>query len=106
MNVPQNATTVDSPEVTPSDAGTYYWREKLVEKSTKRLVHYGDARVPGETVIVGELAKAGIASGFIIPLIGMLAVAWTGIGGRFRRQASHRFPLERRSSVRLHKVTD
>lgn len=25
VNVPQNATTVDSPEVTPSDAGTYYW---------------------------------------------------------------------------------
>lgn len=79
VNVPQNATTVDSPEVTPSDAGTYYWREKLVEKSTKRLVHYGDARVPGETVIVGELAKTGIASGFIIPLIGMLAVLGLGL---------------------------
>lgn len=79
VNVPQNATTVDSPEVTPSDAGTYYWREKLVEKSTKRLVHYGEARVPGETVIVGELAKTGIASGFIIPLIGMLAVLGLGL---------------------------
>lgn len=79
VNVPQNATTVDSPEVTPSDAGTYYWREKLVEKSTKRLVHYGDARVPGETVIVGELAKTGIASGFIIPLIGMLTVLGLGL---------------------------
>lgn len=79
VNVPQNATTVDSPEVTPSDAGTYYWREKLVEKSTKRLVHYGEARVPGETVIVGELAKTGIASGFIIPLIGMLTVLGLGL---------------------------
>lgn len=79
VNVPKNATTVDSPEVTPSDAGTYYWREKLVEKSTKRLVHYGDARVPGETVIVGELAKTGIASGFIIPLIGMLTVLGLGL---------------------------
>lgn len=79
VNVPQNATTVDSPEVTPSDAGTYYWREKLVEKSTKRLIHYGEARVPGETVIVGELAKTGIASGFIIPLIGMLTVLGLGL---------------------------
>lgn len=79
VNVPQNATTVDSPEVTPSDAGTYYWREKLVEKSTKRLVHYGEARIPGETVIVGELAKTGIASGFIIPLIGMLTVLGLGL---------------------------
>lgn len=79
VNVPQNATTVDSPEVTPTDAGTYYWREKLVEKSTNRLVHYGDARVPGETVIVGELAKTGIANGFIIPLIGMLTVLGLGL---------------------------
>lgn len=77
-----------------------------MEKSTKRLVHYSDARVPGETVIVGELAKTGIASGFIIPLIGMLAVLGLGLAGRFRRKASHRFPLERRSSVRLHEVTD
>lgn len=80
VNVPKNATTVDSPEVKPSEAGTYYWREKLVEKSTKRLVHYGEARVPGETVIVGQLAKTGIASGFIIPAIGMLAAIRIGLG--------------------------
>ena len=69
----------DSPTYEVKETGTYYWREKLVEKSTKRLVHYGDARVPGETVIVGELAKTGIASGFIIPLIGMLAVLGLGL---------------------------
>ena len=79
VNVPKNAATVDSPEVTPTDAGTYYWREKLVEKSTNRLVHYGDARVPGETVIVGELAKTGIIGGLIIPIVGMFAVLGLGL---------------------------
>ena len=50
-----------------------------MEKSTNRLVHYGDARVPCETVIVGELAKTGIIGGFIIPIVGMFAVLGLGL---------------------------
>lgn len=45
--------TVDSPDVTVEETGTYYWRERLIHDKNgedEREVDYGDARVTEETV--------------------------------------------------------
>lgn len=85
--VKPHATKVEGPGVKPDHAGTYYWRERLIEKSTNRLVHYGDARVKEETVVVRELANTGVSFNPVIPIVAtavVLAAAGVTFAGRKR----------------------
>lgn len=85
--VPAHATTVDSPEHTVLESGEHYYRERLTEKSTDRLVSYGKAREQGETVKVA-LARTGVAIGGVAAF-GLLV---GGLGFAFRprrRDARH-----------------
>lgn len=70
-----------SPTVTVTETGTYYWRERVTDKDDK-LIAYGDARKPAETVNVKPeekpaLSNTGIAIG--VTLVVMVVLA--GVGG-------------------------
>lgn len=87
---------VDSPEITADDAGTHYWRERLVYHKggdDEREVSYGDARVEGETVKVKAkpLAQTGIAIGgaFGVLLLAGLIGAGAFLYGRRRSLGRH-----------------
>ena len=69
-----------SPTVTVHETGTYYWREKVYDQ-TGRLVSYGDARKPNETVTVREKQLASTGTG-VLPAVaaGMLLA---GLGAAF-----------------------
>lgn len=56
-----------SPTVTVHETGTYYWREKVYDKSGK-LISYGDARKSNETVLVKEkgLASTGVGTPMLL----------------------------------------
>lgn len=56
-----------SPTVTVHETGTYYWREKVYDKSGK-LISYGDARKSNETVLVKEkgLASTGVGAPMLL----------------------------------------
>lgn len=71
---------VHSPTATVHETGTYYWREKVYDR-TGRLVSYGDARKPNETVTVREKQLASTGTG-VLPaaLAGMLLA---GLGAAF-----------------------
>lgn len=71
---------VHSPTVTVKETGTYYWREKVYDQ-TGRLVSYGDARKPNETVTVKEKPLASTGTG-VLPAVaaGMLLA---GLGAAF-----------------------
>lgn len=71
---------IHSPTVTVRETGTYYWREKVYDQ-TGRLVSYGDARKPNETVTVKEKPLASTGLG-VLPaaLAGMLLA---GLGAAF-----------------------
>lgn len=71
---------VHSPTVTVKETGTYYWREKVYDKSGK-LISYGDARKPNETVTVREKQLASTGTG-VLPAVaaGMLLA---GLGAAF-----------------------
>lgn len=71
---------VHSPTVTVHETGTYYWREKVYDQ-TGRLVSYGDARKPNETVTVREKQLASTGTG-VLPAVaaGMLLA---GLGAAF-----------------------
>lgn len=58
---------VHSPTVTVKETGTYYWREKVYDKSGK-LISYGDARKSNETVLVKEkgLASTGVGTPMLL----------------------------------------
>ena len=58
---------VHSPTVTVHETGTYYWREKVYDKSGK-LISYGDARKSNETVLVKEkgLASTGVGTPMLL----------------------------------------
>ena len=76
-----------SPTVTVHETGTYYWREKVYDKSGK-LISYGDARKPNETVTVKEkgLASTGVGTPMLL-WAGVLAgagIALTLAGSRKR----------------------
>lgn len=73
MTVPNGATHVDSPEITAKNAGTYYWRERLIRVKDKHIVHYGKARVAGETVTV-KLPNTGTH------MTGVIAITLTLLG--------------------------
>lgn len=71
---------IHSPTVTVHETGTYYWREKVYDQ-TGRLISYGDARKPNETVTVKEKPLASTGTG-VLPaaLAGMLLA---GLGAAF-----------------------
>lgn len=56
-----------SPTVTVHETGTYYWREKVYDQ-TGKLISYGDARKPNETVTVKEkgLASTGVGTPMLL----------------------------------------
>lgn len=56
-----------SPTVTVHETGTYYWREKVYDQ-TGKLISYGDARKPNETVLVKEkgLASTGVGTPMLL----------------------------------------
>lgn len=56
-----------SPTVTVHETGTYYWREKVYDKSGK-LISYGDARKSNETVLIKEkgLASTGVGTPMLL----------------------------------------
>lgn len=58
---------IHSPTVTVHETGTYYWREKVYDKSGK-LISYGDARKSNETVLVKEkgLASTGVGTPMLL----------------------------------------
>lgn len=58
---------VHSPTVTVRETGTYYWREKVYDQ-TGKLISYGDARKPNETVLVKEkgLASTGVGTPMLL----------------------------------------
>ncbi|MEQ2643107.1 cell surface protein [Bifidobacterium longum] len=60
-----------SPTVTVHETGTYYWREKVYDQ-TGKLISYGDARKPNETVLVKEKGLASTGVG--IPML-----LWAGV---------------------------
>ena len=76
-----------SPTVTVHETGTYYWREKVYDR-TGKLISYGDARKPNETVTVKEkpLASTGLS---VLPaaLAGMLLA---GLGAAFALRSRRR----------------
>lgn len=60
--VKPGATTVDSPDLTAENAGTFYFRERLTDTGKTRTVTYGAPRVKDETVTVTKpLANTGTA---------------------------------------------
>ena len=71
---------VHSPTVTVKETGTYYWREKVYDQ-TGKLISYGDARKPNETVTVREKQLASTGTG-VLPAVaaGMLLA---GLGAAF-----------------------
>lgn len=78
-----------SPTVTVHETGTYYWREKVYDKSGK-LISYGDARKPNETVLVKEkgLASTGVGTPMLLWAGGLagagIALALAGSRKRIR----------------------
>lgn len=78
---------IHSPTVTVHETGTYYWREKVYDR-TGRLVSYGDARKPNETVTVKEKPLASTGLG-VLPaaLAGMLLA---GLGAAFALRSRRR----------------
>lgn len=58
---------IHSPTVTVHETGTYYWREKVYDQ-TGKLISYGDARKPNETVLVKEkgLASTGVGTPMLL----------------------------------------
>ena len=78
---------VHSPTVTVHETGTYYWREKVYDQ-TGRLVSYGDARKPNETVTVREKQLASTGLG-VLPAVaaGMLLA---GLGAAFALRSRRR----------------
>lgn len=78
---------IHSPTVTVHETGTYYWREKVYDQ-TGKLISYGDARKPNETVLVKEkgLASTGVGTPMLL-WAGVLAgagIALTLAGSRKR----------------------
>lgn len=69
-----------SPTVTVHETGTYYWREKVYDQ-TGRLVSYGDARKPNETVTVREKQLASTGTG-VLPAV-MAGMLLAGLGAAF-----------------------
>ena len=71
---------IHSPTVTVKETGTYYWREKVYDR-TGKLISYGDARKPNETVTVKEKPLASTGTG-VLPAVaaGMLLA---GLGAAF-----------------------
>lgn len=71
---------IHSPTVTVHETGTYYWREKVYDQ-TGKLISYGDARKPNETVTVKEKPLASTGTG-VLPAVaaGMLLA---GLGAAF-----------------------
>jgi len=91
VGVPVGASSVDSPDVGPSDAGEFYWRERLVERSTGRTVHYGDARLEGETTRVAELAQTGLSGRLVLAAAASAGVAAVlGVAASVRRRRGRR----------------
>lgn len=78
---------IHSPTVTVHETGTYYWREKVYDQ-TGRLVSYGDARKPNETVTVKEKPLASTGLG-VLPAVaaGMLLA---GLGAAFALRSRRR----------------
>ena len=78
-----------SPTVTVHETGTYYWREKVYDKSGK-LISYGDARKSNETVLVKEkgLASTGVGTPMLLWAGGLagagIALALAGSRKRIR----------------------
>jgi hypothetical protein len=89
VHVSAGATRVESPAIQAGKAGTYYWRERLVERSTGRVVHYGQARLPDETTRVVELAKTGAALGSVVWLTVLLSLAGVALISRRRVTGRH-----------------
>lgn len=58
---------IHSPTVTVHETDTYYWREKVYDQ-TGKLISYGDARKPNETVLVKEkgLASTGVGTPMLL----------------------------------------
>lgn len=71
---------IHSPTVTVHETGTYYWREKVYDQ-TGRLVSYGDARKPNETVTVREKQLASTGTG-VLPAV-MAGMLLAGLGAAF-----------------------
>ena len=78
---------IHSPTVTVHETGTYYWREKVYDQ-TGKLISYGDARKPNETVTVKEKPLASTGLG-VLPtaLAGMLLA---GLGAAFALRSRRR----------------
>lgn len=85
VTVPAGATSVDSPDITAKEEGTFYWRERLIPAKDKdkptdqvKTITYGQPRVPDETVKVAPLAKTGVSIGGVIGLFGALLLVSGG----------------------------
>lgn len=80
---------IHSPTVTVHETGTYYWREKVYDQ-TGKLISYGDARKPNETVLVKEkgLASTGVGTPMLLWAGGLagagIALALAGSRKRIR----------------------
>lgn len=78
---------IHSPTVTVHETGTYYWREKVYDQ-TGRLVSYGDARKPNETVTVKEKQLASTGLG-VLPAV-MTGMLLAGLGAAFALRSRRR----------------
>lgn len=76
-----------SPTVTVHETGTYYWREKVYDR-TGGLVSYGDARKPNETVTVKEKPLASTGLG-VLPAV-MTGMLLAGLGAAFALRSRRR----------------
>lgn len=78
---------IHSPTVTVHETGTYYWREKVYDQ-TGRLVSYGDARKPNETVTVKEKPLASTGLGVLPAVVAGMLLA--GLGAAFALRSRRR----------------
>lgn len=80
---------IHSPTVTVHETGTYYWREKVYDQ-TGKLISYGDARKPNETVLVKEkgLASTGVGTPMLL-WAGVLAGAGIALALAGSRKRIH-----------------
>lgn len=78
---------VHSPTVTVHETGTYYWREKVYDQ-TGKLISYGDARKPNETVTVREKQLASTGTG-VLPAV-MAGMLLAGLGAAFALRSRRR----------------
>lgn len=100
--VPAGASTVDSPEIKDTQAGTFYFRERLHKQPPQNraddtelaLISYGKPRVADETVHITPpaLASTGTSSKWMFTaavLCAGLALAVLAAGWRFGKRGAH-----------------